>query len=77
MPEKAELKIKYNQLLEREENAELYIDDPARTPEEIAKWSPEYQKILTELNGLLFKIGSFTIKEVIYGFKIDVPNTVR
>ena len=63
-----ELQQKYNELLAREKKAEAYIDDPHRTPAEIEKWMPEYQKILTELNDILGRIGNCTALEVCYGF---------
>ena len=64
-----ELKRQYNELLKREKKAEAYLDSPDRTPEEIARWTPEFQHVLKELNDLLQRIGTCTAKEVCYGFE--------
>lgn len=63
-----DLKSHYDELLAREKRGEEYLDDPARTPDEIEKWMPEFRKILVALNDTLAKIGSFTAIEVVYGF---------
>lgn len=64
-----ELKRQYNQLLEREKQAEKYLDAPGRTEADYQKWLPEFQKILVGLNDLLKQIGTFTSDEIIHGFK--------
>lgn len=65
------LKSQYNELLSRERRGEKVLDDPVRTPEEIEKWMPEFQKILAELNNTLVKIGSYTTEEVLNGFNLE------
>ena len=65
-----DLKSYYNELLAREKRGEEYLDNPARTPDEVDKWMPEFKKILIDLNDTLARIGGFTAVEVVYGFSL-------
>lgn len=65
------LKAQYNELLIREKRGEEVLDDPVRTSEEIEKWMPEFQKILTTLNNTLAQIGSYSTEEVLNGFDLE------
>lgn len=65
-----DLKKQFNALLERCDKAEKYIDAPERTAQELAKWEPEFVKIIAQLSALLEKIGVHTEDEAINGFKV-------
>lgn len=67
-----ELRIKYNRLLTREHAGEKYLDDPARTPAEIEKWTPMFNEILAGLNKIIDEIGiaGCTESERLIGFDI-------
>ena len=68
-----EYKQQYNTLLVRYNISEKWIDDPHRKPHEIEKWFPAFQKIIKDLNLLLYKIGEHTAEEAIRGFKEETP----
>lgn len=72
-----DLKSHYNDLLAREKKGEAYIDDPVRTPGEVEKWMPEFNKILAELNNTLGRIGSFTAEEITHGFDLGKGKNKR
>lgn len=67
-----DLRLQYNTLLAREQKGEKYLDDPIRTPEEIEKWTPEFQKILAGLNRLIDEIGitNCITEERMHGFDV-------
>lgn len=69
------IKDEYNKFLTRFRRASKWLDDPARTPEEIEKWMPEFQGIIKHLGELLVKMQKSGIKytqdEVLNGFKIS------
>jgi thiamine kinase-like enzyme len=69
--DKTKLKQQFNQLLQRCNKAEKFIDDPKRTEEELNKWMPEFLKIIAQLSALLEKIGEHTPEDVEHGFKIE------
>ncbi|KXG78265.1 hypothetical protein [Thermotalea metallivorans] len=72
-----DLKQKYNALLKRYRNAEKWIDDPARTREEIEKYYGHYLQIINGLNHYLAQLkrmGVFpTTKEILEGFILERP----
>ncbi|CDX01273.1 Hypothetical protein DPCES_1386 [Desulfitobacterium hafniense] len=63
-------KLQYNQILERYKKAELWLDSPMRTEPEVQKWMPEFEKIVDQLNLLLFAIGEHTTDEAVNGFNM-------
>ena len=46
------LENKYKELLNREEKAELYLDNKNIPIEKVMEWIPEYKKILRQLSTL-------------------------
>ena len=66
-------KEKYNQLLAREKKAESYLNDPGRTEEEVAKWLPEYLRIVQQLGQMIYEYkqggNDITVEEQLNGFK--------
>lgn len=65
-------KLQYNQILERYKKAEAWLDFPQRTEPEVQKWMPEFEKIVGQLNLLLFAIGEHTTDEAVNGFEVSV-----
>ena len=63
-------KLQYNQILERYKKAEAWLDSPGRTEPEVQKWMPEFEKIVDQLNLLLFAIGEHTTDEAANGFRL-------
>ena len=67
-------KEKYNQLLAREKKAESYLNDPGRTEEEVAKWLPEYLRIVQQLGQMIYEYKQqgfdITVDEQLNGFKL-------
>ena len=59
---------KYNELLEREKKAVKWIDAPERTEAEINKHLPNYEKILADINHMIFSYG-ITGNTILQGFK--------
>lgn len=76
MPDKVTtLKIQYNKLLKRWNDATNYMESEERTQQEIDKWLPEYEKILMQRNALSMDIWKYsgvkpTAEEFEGGFKI-------
>lgn len=68
-----ELKQSYNKLLTRFNKACIYINADERTPTEIEKWTPEFNRLCREMSELINKMESqgmeFTDEELIGGFK--------
>ena len=69
------LKLKYNKLLERQNNAEVYFNAPGRTEQEIKTHWKDYQVILKQINKLIEdakKLGyTMTHTEIVGGFTVD------
>ena len=65
-----DIKREYNQILEREQKAEVYFDRQEIPQEEKEKHIPEYKKILYQLNNLLKVISRYAKDEILHGFKI-------
>ncbi|MFT9495848.1 hypothetical protein [Anaerosolibacter sp.] len=69
-----ELKKKYNGLLKRYRNAEKWIDDPARTNEEIEKHYGNFVKVIGDLNICIKELKSSGVemgtKEILEGFEL-------
>lgn len=68
------LKENYNKVLEREKNAEKFLD--AATQEQFKKWFPEFNKIIKELSGMMKEFEKITGRkmtryEVLNGFWMD------
>ncbi|HHY26431.1 MAG TPA: hypothetical protein GX523_06735 [Desulfitobacterium dehalogenans] len=65
------IKLQYNKILERYKTAEAWLDSPKRVDREIQKWMPEFEKIVDQINLLLFAIGDHTTDEAMNGFKME------
>lgn len=70
-----EFKEKYNGLLTREKNGRNYIDNPARTKDDLDKFIPLYMKICDELSKMIEIYEWIEKKEIspenaLEGFKI-------
>lgn len=63
-------KLQYNKALERYRKAEAWLDDPKRTDNEVERWGVEFQKVVSTLELLLWKIGEHTPDESVNGFKV-------
>lgn len=63
-------KLQYNQILERYKKAEAWLDSPERTEPEVQKWMSEFEKIVDQLNLLLFAIGEHAMDEAVSGFEV-------
>lgn len=63
-------KRKYNKLLERHKKAEAYLENENIEYEKRKKWLPEYERILSQLNYLLWRIGDYKKEEILGGFKL-------
>lgn len=72
-------RLEYNRLLEREKNAEAWLDSPERTDAEVEKWLPLFNEIVTELNRIINKIGleNCTKEERLFGFNVVLGKEVN
>lgn len=68
-----QIRLEYNKLLEREQKAEIWMDNPRRTDEEVTKWMPLFNEILVGLNRLIGEIGLQNSSELerVNGFDIS------
>jgi len=71
-----QLKLEYNRLLARELKAEDYLSSSDRTPEEIDKWLPEFNRLCLELSSILEQL-DYTQEEAINGFTVKSYNDLE
>lgn len=60
-------KLHYNELLQRNEKAEKYLN--STTPEQCAKWQPEFNKITRRLSWMITEY-EISDEDVLRGFDV-------
>lgn len=71
------LKQTYNELLNKFNQATVYMENQKIPIDERMKHFERYQNIIKGLNQLLIEIKDYTTNEVLYGFNVEVEDYAK